>query len=240
MKITSLNNDRVINWAKLKLKKYRDIENLFIVEGEHLVEEAYKKGLVKEIITLELTDKYDVPIFEVSEDIMKRLTSLVSAPSIMAVCHFIKPEDISGNVLLLEHLQDPGNLGAIIRSAIAFDFNTLIVSSDTVDIYNDKVLRSSEGMIFQANIIKTDIYSMIPILKKKGYLIVGTDVRKGENLNNFKGQKCAFVIGNEGAGMSMDAKELCDRLVYIRMNPKCESLNAAVASSIIMHGVYDE
>lgn len=236
MKITSLNNEKVSNWAKLKMKKYRDVEHLFIVESEHLVEEALKKGIVKEIITTE-ERSYDVPVYEVTEEIMKRLTSLVTPSKVMAVCSHILPDDIEGNVLLIDRLQDPGNLGTIIRSAVAFGFNTLIVSNDTVDVYNDKVIRSSEGMIFNINIIKDDLKKMIPRLKEKGYYVIGTDVKRGHNIKEFKGHKCAFVIGNEGAGMSFDVRELCDSFVYIPMDSKCESLNAAVASSIIMYEV---
>lgn len=237
MKITSLNNPKVVFWAKLKLKKYRDIENLFIVETRHLVDEAYKKGVVKEIICLNEENSYDVPCYEVSKEVMQRVSSLVSAPDVIAVCNYILPDDISGNVLMLDRLQDPGNLGTIIRSAVAFNFNTIIVSSDTVDMYNDKVLRASEGMIFNVNIIKSDLKSIIPILKSKGYEIVGTDVKRGVNVTNYHNHKCAFIIGNEGSGMSVELKEMCDALVYIKMSGKCESLNASVASSIIMYEV---
>lgn len=239
MKITSLNNEKVSNWAKLKMKKYRDIEHLFIVESDHLVEEALKKGIVKEIITTE-DRTYDVPVYNVTEEIMKRLTSLVTHSKVMAVCSHIMPDDIEGNVLLIDRLQDPGNLGTIIRSAVAFGFNTIIVSNDTVDVYNDKVIRSSEGMIFNINIIKDDLKKMIPLLKEKGYYVIGTDVKRGHNIKEFKNHKCAFVIGNEGAGMSLDIREMCDSFVYIKMSDKCESLNAAVASSIIMYEVAND
>ena len=239
MKITSLNNEKVVFWAKLKMKKYRDIEHLFIVESEHLVNEALKKGIVKEIISLE-DASYDVPVYTVTNDIMKRITSLVTPPKIMAVCRYIMPDDIKGNILILDHLQDPGNLGTIIRSAVAFGFETIIASSDTVDFYNDKVIRSSEGMIFNINLLKGDLSQMINVLKEKGYYIIGTDVKKGHDINEFKKHKCAYIIGNEGTGMSLDIKELCDGFVYIPVNSKCESLNAAVAASIIMYGVYRE
>lgn len=234
MKITSINNEKVAAWAKLKMKKFRDIEHLFIVESEHLVSEALKKGIVKEIITTE-EKEYSVPVYVVTEEIMKRISSLVTPSKVMAVCSYILPDDISGNVLLLDRLQDPGNLGTIIRSAVAFNFNTIIVSNDTVDVYNDKAIRSSEGMIFNINVIKSDLKQMIPLLKEKGYYIVGTDVNRGHDIKEFKGHKCAFIIGNEGAGMSLELKELCDSFVYIKTSDACESLNAAVASSIIMY-----
>lgn len=239
MKITSINNNKVNLWAKLKMKKYRDVEHLFIVEGEHLVEEALINGVVKEVISLEEKD-YGVPTYEVSLEIMKRLTTLVTPPKVMAVCSFIKPGDIKGNVLILDRIQDPGNLGTMIRSAVAFNFSTIIISSDTVDIYNDKVLRSSEGMIFNVNIIKGDLAAIIPLLKEKKYKVIGTDVKNGVDIKDVKCKNYAIIIGNEGAGMSLEAKELCDAFVYINICKACESLNAAVAASILMNEVYNE
>ena len=238
MKITSLNNPKVVFWAKLKMKKYRDIEHLFIVESEHLVSEALKKGIVKEIITTDDIE-YDVPTYNVSTEIMKRISTLITPNKIMAVCEYLMPDDIKGNILLLDHIQDPGNLGTIIRSAVAFNFSTIIVSEDTVDFYNDKVIRSSEGMIFNINLVKDDLLSIIPVLKEKGYKIYGTDVKKGKNIKTIDNKQCAIIIGSEGKGMSIEVKELCDDFIYINMSKTCESLNAAVASSIIMYEVFN-
>lgn len=238
MKITSLNNPKVVFWAKLKMKKYRDIEHLFIVESEHLVSEALKKGIVKEIITTE-EKEYEVPTYNVSTEIMKRISTLITPSKVMAVCEYLMPDDIKGNILLLDHIQDPGNLGTIIRSAVAFNFSTIIVSEDTVDFYNDKVIRSSEGMIFNINLVKDDLLSIIPVLKEKGYKIYGTDVKKGKNIKTIDNKECAIIIGSEGKGMSIEVKELCDDFIYINMSKTCESLNAAVASSIIMYEVFN-
>ena len=238
MKITSLNNPKVVFWAKLKMKKYRDIEHLFIVESQHLVSEALKKGIVKEIITTE-EKEYEVPTYNVSTEIMKRISTLITPNKVMAVCEYLMPDDIKGNILLLDHIQDPGNLGTIIRSAVAFNFSTIIVSEDTVDFYNDKVIRSSEGMIFNINLVKDNLLSIIPILKEKGYKIYGTDVKKGKNIKTIDNKECAIIIGSEGKGMSIEVKELCDDFIYINMSKVCESLNAAVASSIIMYEVFN-
>lgn len=237
MKITSINNPKVTYWTKLKMKKYRDEEHLFIVESENLVNEALKKGIVNEIITTE-DKEYSVDTYNVTKEIMAKISSLVTPSKVMAVCNFILSEDIKGNILLLDHLQDPGNLGTIIRSAVAFDFQTIIVSEDTVDVYNDKVIRSSEGMIFSANFLKKNLVTFIPYLKSIGYKIYGTDVIKGKNIKSVNEKKVAFVIGSEGKGVSSEVKGLCDDFIYIDMNKKCESLNAAVASSIIMYDIF--
>ena len=237
MKITSINNPKVAYWAKLKMKKYRDVEHLFIVESENLVNEALKKGIVKEIITTE-DKEYKVDTYNVTPEIMAKISSLVTPNKVMAVCNFILPDDIKGNVLLLDHIQDPGNLGTIIRSSVAFNFPTIVCSEDTVDAYNDKVIRSSEGMIFNTNIIKDNLISFIPYLKTLGYKIYGTDVVNGES-PAYESNKHVLIIGSEARGMSNSIREICDKNLYIKMNDKCESLNAAVASSIIMYDIYN-
>ena len=127
MKLSSINNEKVVYWAKLKMKKYRDIEHLFLVEGTHLVEEALNKGIVKEIITLE-DRQYNVPTYTVNENIMSRLSDMVTPPNIIAVCNYIIPDDITGNVLILDHIQDPHNLGNIIRTSFCFSIDGIIIS----------------------------------------------------------------------------------------------------------------
>lgn len=238
MEITSLKNPKVIFWSKLKQKKYRDENNLFIVESPHLIKEALKKEIVIEIITLN-DENYDIPTFKVTYDIMKKISNLSSPSNIMAVCKFLPPNDIIGNkILVLDKIQDPGNLGTIIRSCVAFNVQTLIISDDTVDIYNDKVIRSSEGMIFNINIIRSNLLDILPKLKTLGYKIYGTDVVGGTNVKDVNEEKCIVVIGSEGQGMSEKVKNMCDGFIYINMSDKCESLNAAVAGSIIMYDMF--
>lgn len=238
MEITSLKNPKVIFWSKLKQKKYRDENNLFIVESPHLVKEALKKEIVIEIITLN-DENYDISTFKVTYDIMKKISNLSSPSNIMAVCKFLPPNDIIGNkILVLDKIQDPGNLGTIIRSCVAFNVQTLIISDDTVDIYNDKVIRSSEGMIFNINIIRSNLLDILPKLKTLGYKIYGTDVVGGTNVKDVSEEKCIVVIGSEGQGMSEKVKNMCDGFIYINMSDKCESLNAAVAGSIIMYDMF--
>lgn len=96
----------------------------------------------------------------------------------VAVVNFISEDTINGNILILDNLQDPGNLGTIIRSATAFNINTIILSDDSVDLYNPKVVRATEGMIFNLNIIRRDLSEIIPVLKNLGYKLIGTDVKR--------------------------------------------------------------
>lgn len=237
MKIESINNDKVKRWAHLKEKKFREQENLFLVEGDHLVKEALKKGVVKELIALNADYEVEnIPFYEVTPSIMKKISSQVSISEVIAVCKKLESKPITGNVCLLDNIQDPGNLGTIIRSALAFNIETIILSSDTVDLYNDKVIRASEGMIFHLNFLKGDLPSIINELKSKNYQIYGTDVNKGTSLKNIAfSHKSGIIIGSEGQGMKSTLAPLCDELINIPLNESCESLNAGVAASIIFY-----
>lgn len=239
MELTSLNNEKVKFWQKLKQKKYRDLEKLFLVEDEHLVNEALKKGIVKEIITINKNLEYDIPAYYVTEKIINNISSQVSGAKIIAVCNFLEDAKVAGNIIVLDRLQDPGNLGTIIRSAVAFNFKTIILSNDSVDLYNPKVIRASEGMLFHLNIKRCDLKDFFNNLPAE-YTKITTNVVNGKNIKNLKYDKLALVIGNEGMGVSKDIANLCDECVYIPMNNNCESLNAAVCASILMYEVSNE
>jgi len=234
--LTSPNNDKVKYWQKLNIKKYRDKEKLFLVEDEHLVNEAIEKNIVKEIITIDDNIKLDVPVYYVSENIMKILSNQVTSAKIIAVCQFLEEKEINGNILVLDNLQDPGNLGTIIRSAVAFNFDTIVLSKTSVDLYNPKVIRASEGMIFNINIIRRDITLFLNNLDKS-YTKITTNVVNGKDIKDIRFDKCAIVIGNEGNGVSKEIDCICDERVYIKMNSMCESLNAGVTASILMYEV---
>lgn len=238
MVITSLNNEHIKELNKLKEKKYRDLTNTFLVEGEHLVYEAIKKDLVKELIVLEGEDFYcdNVGITFVSREVMKKLSSMDSYPNVIGVCNKKEEKQVGDTVLILDDIQDPGNLGTMIRSAVAFNVDTIILSPRTVDLYNAKVLRSTQGMIFNINVIVRKLDVMIKELKEDGYKIYGTKVDNGSNVKDITlSGKYALVIGNEGNGMSSVVSDLCDEYLYIKMNDSVESLNAGVAASILLY-----
>lgn len=237
MVISSVNNDFVKEMAKLKEKKHRDATDTYLVEGEHLVKEALKKDIVNIIIVLE-DYSYDTDLKKVvvTSDVMKKISDNPSVPKIMAVVNKNECSRVGNKVIILDRLQDPGNLGTIIRSAVAFGFNTLILSDDTVDLYNPKVIRSTQGMLFNINIKRCNIKEEINSLKEKDYLILGTKVDGGTNVKGYAvNKKFALVIGNEGQGVSDDILNLCEDYLYINMEKKCESLNASVAASILMY-----
>ncbi len=158
----------------------------------------------------------------------------------LAEIHIFEETTNDSPILLLDDIQDPGNLGTIIRSSKAFNIDTIIISPNTVDIYNSKVLRSTQGMIFHINIMVRDLESFISELKEDNYKIYGTKVDGGINVKDIDIPcKYALVIGNEGNGMSVNISNLCDENLYIKMNTEVESLNAAVATSILLYEMDD-
>ena len=232
--IESVNNEKIKKTAKLNDKKYQDIENKFIIEGKHLVEEALKKGVLEEIFLIKDEDIDFKNKTFVSEKVMRKLSTLTSIPNILGVAKKINEGNIVGNVLMLDGIKDPGNMGTIIRSCTAFNIDTLVISKDSISIYNPKVLRASEGMIFNQNIVIDDLENVLNNLKD--YTIFTTDVNGGEDLKDIKfSKKNAIIIGSEASGVKDTIKKYADKKLYIKMDPLCESLNAGVSASIIMY-----
>ena len=233
MNITSLQNEHVKYWNSLKEKKVRDKERRFFIEGDHLISEARKQNLVLETIST-VNESAD---FLVTKEIMKKISSQATISENAAVVRFIPEDKISGNIIVLDGIQDPGNLGTIIRSCIAFGFTNIILGDTSVDLYNPKVIRATEGMIFHINVLRRNLLDFLPTLKGMNYKIVGTDVVSGKDIRKLKKENIALVLGNEGNGISEDVKNLCDEFVNIKMSSNCESLNVGVAASILMYEV---
>ena len=231
--IESVNNERIKEYSKLKIKKFRDETGMFIVEGEHLVEEALKYMEVVEIFSLD--GRKDTT--KVSENVMAKLSDLKSIPPILAVLR--KKENFIpvGNIIVLDNIQDPGNLGTIIRSSKAFDFEAIVLSEDSVDEYNSKVIRASEGMMFSTNIVRRDLNEFLPDIKNN-YDILTTDVNGGDNISDYKTEwDIALILGNEGNGVRPEIAKYADKKIYIPMAQGVESLNVGVAASILMYEI---
>jgi len=242
MVISSLDNKKVKFINSLKLAKKRKEYQMFIVEGMHLVYEAYKNGCLEEIYLLEnenLEFTCDLEITYVTYDVMQKITSLNTPAVVIGVCKIKSNNEIVGDrILVLDGVQDPGNLGTIIRSSCAFSVDTIVLSRNCVDLYNEKVIRSTQGMIFKVNVVIGDLIDIINDLKNDNYLILGTDVNKGVNVKTIKPRRYALIMGNEGNGVSGDIKKICDKNLYIKMNSNCESLNVGVATSIILYELF--
>ncbi len=238
MLYTSIQNTKIKDIKKLNQKKYREEAKLFLVEGQHLVEEALKSGYLKNAIIEEgYTFDVDKDNIYVNDKVMNYISDLEHNQHIMGICNMLEFNGEYGNkVLILDNLQDPGNLGTIIRSAVAFSFDTIILSKDTVDLYNSKVVRATQGLIFNINFVICDIKDKIIDLKKQGYQIIGTKVDNGVDIKNLiHEEKIALIMGNEGAGVSSEVLDMCDSYAHIKMSEKCESLNVGVATSIMLY-----
>lgn len=238
LEITSVTNNQVKELMKLKQRKFREETGLFIMEGAHLVQEAYmNNALEKVFVRKAVMDQYPYPNrIIVSDEVMKKIGETVSLLDIVGVCRMPKEEtSLSSKIVMLDGVQDPGNLGTIIRTCVSFGYNDLFVSSGTVDPYNEKVLRSTQGAIFKIHYHKTDLLKQISELKAKGYSVYGTALSNGKPLATFaKKEKIALIFGNEGNGASKEVLAATDKNIFIEMND-FESLNVAVAAGITMY-----
>ena len=233
MEITSLDNPKIKLLLKLNQSKYRKKEGLFIVEGAHLVKEAKNLNLLVEAYSVNDIDGY----IKVTKEIMKKISNTDTIPTEVGLCKILENNKLSNKILILDAVQDPGNLGALMRSAKAFGFETIILGEGCCDIYNDKVIRSSQGAIFKLSFIHANLVEFISNLKD--YDIYGTDVVNGIDVKEIKDKnKIAIILGNEGNGVSQKVKELVKKNIYIPLN-NTESLNVSVAGGIIMYVLKD-
>ncbi len=227
--ITSADNQKIKDIIKLKNKKYRILEHKFIVEGSHLVAEARKCGVLLEAYSID-----DLPNYtQISEALMKKICNTDTVVKEFGVCKMLANGSLSNKLLILDGVQDPGNIGALMRSAKAFGFDTIVLGEGCCDIYNDKAIRASQGAIFKLNFINANLKEFIPTLLD--YDVYGTNVVNGIELDNIKKpNKIAIVLGNEGNGISKEVNNILKRNIYIPMS-FTESLNVSIAGSIIMY-----
>ena len=238
--INSTNNFRVKQWSKLKSKQQRDKQKQFIIEGYHLITEAHKQNCLVELITTEKATPFNVPTYQVTFEVMERLSNLATPTKMLGICQPREEKPIGNKLLLLDQLHHPGNLGTIIRNGVAFHIDTIVLDN-SVDMYNPKVIQASQGMLFHINMIKRPLASFIHEIKNQGYQIIGTDVRNGTPLHQLRPQqKNALLIGNEGEGVTDALMHLCDTKVHIPMHTSCESLNVGVAVGIILYGLQQQ
>mgnify|MGYP002561947423 CR=1 FL=1 len=245
------NNDRV--WQAIKDKKYRDENNEYIVEGVKLVEEAVKENApIKKIIICEDTTRtYEIPTnimleiaryecIYVTDKIFSSITQVTNPQGIMAIIEKnIEKETIDFSqdiIVMLDDVQDPGNLGTILRTVDSIGLNQIIVSKGTADAFNPKVVRSTMGAIFRLKIIESEnLAQTIREIRKHHYKLVVTSLQTENSIYDIDFNKKIIVIGNEANGVSKEIQEMADEKVKIPMLGKTESLNASVAAGIVMY-----
>lgn len=233
--LTSRQNLLIKNTIKLKQKKYRLREGLFLVEGHHLVKEAEAAGVLKTVFSVDETDLKNIETIKVSEEVITLLSDVSSNQGIVAICRIKEPNPVGKRLLLLDNLQDPGNIGTLIRSAVAFGF-TDIVADSSVDFYNDKVIRSSQGAIFKINLISCNLLDFIETNPQIAFYV--TDLKSQNEIDdmNFNSDSIAIILGNEGNGVRSEVIAKAQSSFKLKMD-RMESLNVGVAGSIILYEI---
>lgn len=236
MIIESVSNQNFKFISKLKMRKYRDKENSFIIESRKLVDEAIASSAKIDFVFLRqgvsFETGYKTLVF--NEALFNKLSSMTSPDGIGAVIKKKEVREISSpKILLLDGINDPGNLGTMVRSAEAFGFIDVILLPGTVDLYNEKTLRASMGSVFRLN-IQDMTYDDVKKLKPS-YKVLSADM-DGLDIRDYKkDSKIIIAIGNEANGLSQTMREITDDFIKIPMEGEIESLNAAIAASIIMN-----
>jgi TrmH family RNA methyltransferase len=242
--IISKDNELIKHIKSLNQKKFRHEFGEYFVEGIKLVDEAINEKLdISKIIICESllerkieTKNYSVEY--VNENVFKYLSDTVTPQGIMAVIKYYEPKEINEKIVFaLDDIRDPGNLGTIIRTLDCAGLKELILSEESADAYNPKVIRSTMGGIYRTKIFEgVNLKDKLVELKQKGYKVIVTSLdTKQEYYDINFNEKCVIVIGNESKGISKEIQDIADMKVKIPMLGRTESLNAAVAASIIMY-----
>ena len=242
--ITSIQNSKVKTWRKLHKRKERMNTKTFLVEGYHLIEEAWKSDWnIHEIIVEQGSEVPEwcgnFPVVEVNDVVFSHIAQTKTPQGIAAVIEMKQTTVITGNyVLLIDAIQDPGNLGTIIRTADAAGFDAVCIGGETVDLYNDKVIRATQGSLFHIPIIQTNLPEQVARLKTEGFNIWATALKNAKIYHQIEvDEKVAIIVGNEGAGIQTSLLQAADTIVTIPIYGQAESLNVSVAAGILMYYV---
>ena len=251
--ITSKDNELIKHIRKLKDKKYRDESNEYVVEGVKLVEEAVKENAkIKQIIVCEDTTRtYEIPThimleiakyecISVSDKIFNIITQVTNPQGIMAIIEKNAQDaqiDYSKDIIVvLDDVQDPGNLGTILRTVDSIGLNQIIVSKGTADAFNSKVVRSTMGAIFRIKIIEVEnLAQAIKEMRKHHFKLMVTSLQTKNSIYDIDFNKKIIVIGNEANGVSKEIQDMADEKAKIPMLGRTESLNASVAAGVVMY-----
>jgi TrmH family RNA methyltransferase len=225
-------------------KKQRDATNLFVGESYRVVKQLIDNNIVAQNIVVSSNSKYinefkDASV--VDSELFKKISYLSNPDGVMGV--FVKPKkqlDIktNGNYVILNKIQNPGNLGSIIRTCVAFNIDGVFITNDSVDLFHPNIIRSSMGTIFNMPIkVSTSLIDVIGALKQKHYRCYATTLsNNAKNINEIQFTNAnAIVFGNEGNGLNEKEIKLCDEQVYIKISNDIDSLNVASAVAIITH-----
>ncbi|WP_391202449.1 TrmH family RNA methyltransferase [Psychrobacillus sp. L4] len=249
-RIESQQNSLVKHWKKLlSVRKERDKTGEFIIEGYHLVEEAIKQK--ENVLTIMISDSAKVPVnwdvdnvemVEINDVIKKELAETEHTQGIFAHCKQQTVEETEqfkwNRLLLIDAVQDPGNIGTMIRTADAAGIDAVILGKGSADAYNSKTLRSAQGSHFHIPVVKGDLHAWVDQLKDRQVLVFGTAFENSTPFNNVKkGDAFALIVGNEGSGINPELLEKTDQNIIVPLLGHAESLNVAVATGILLYGL---
>ena len=242
-KISSKDNNIIKHIRKLKDKKYRNEYNEFIIEGIKLVKEAIQENakikliVVSEGFDIEIIEKYEY--ITVPENIFKLISDVETPQGILAVIEKNNNKEIEFNediIIALDDVQDPGNVGTILRTIDSANLKQVLVSNGTADIYNPKVIRSTMGAIFRVNVIECEnLEKTLKDIQNNNFEITVTSLEAKKTIYDMNYKKQVIVVGNEANGVSKQIIDIADNKVIIPMLGKTESLNVAVATSVTIY-----
>lgn len=251
--ISSKSNSKLKSWRNLHKAKYRKKEGLYLIEGSHLIEEAYKAK--KEFNSLIVTESYyeegeltplvnelasiGVDTYVIKDYLADSISFTKASQGIFAVLEvesYSEEIPIGRRYLLLDGVQDPGNLGTLIRTASAASYTAVILGEGCSDPYNDKVIRSAQGSIWQVSIIEMPLESAISKLQEQGVVVYASNLDASSKDYRLldRNDKIALILGNEGQGVRDSYIKQADLSVHIPMPGEAESLNVGVAGGILM------
>ena len=236
LEILSKNNQKVKDACSLKMKKVRSEKGLFLMEGIKNLDMALKFGVVKQIFTsIGLPKlKQDIECYKVNDEVLRKLANSENPEGVVFVCEQLKPRKDQSEyhkIVYLDQINDPGNLGTILRSAVAFNYDAVILSKSSVDLYNEKVIAASKGALFLVDAFYDDINKYT-----EGRQVIVSALDEAIPLSECKKPKnFVLVLGNESHGVSSDIIKLANSVVKIEMNDAIDSLNVAVAGGILMN-----
>ncbi|GGH88243.1 TrmH family RNA methyltransferase [Pullulanibacillus pueri] len=241
--IQSTQNKKFKEWRKLLKRRGREKAGFYLIEGPHLVEEALKDpDVVQELllngdqdVVFELYD--DIAVYQLETDLFKELSTTENPQGMIAVCKMKSieaPKEVK-RVLLLDAVQDPGNLGTLIRTADAAGLDAVYLGDGCVDQYNEKTLRSAQGSHFHLPVIRLNLFEAIVQLKAQAIPIYGTSLTGTELSSDLRQSRFGLLVGNEANGVHPDLLDQTDFSIKIPIYGQAESLNVAVAAGILMY-----
>lgn len=247
-RINSLENLTIKRIKKLKSKKYREIEKSFLAEGHKFLDFSYlpeiivlREDVVEDQKIMDKVERFDCRKIIVDDKMFAQLSSQENSQGVILVYPYCESsiDRIDLDVIVLDKVQDPGNLGTIIRVADAAGFKDIILSKGSVDCYNEKVVRSSMGSIFNMNIVYLEDWAIIKTLQDRHYKFIVTALKDNsvEYTDMKLGQRNAIIFGSEGNGVEENFLKAADETVIIPIYGSAESLNVAIASGIIVYKV---